>query len=335
MRNINKGWFVLAVVVFVIGLIYGCGQTTSTTSTTTSGGTFFYTNTSNTTPVFKPSTISTQNLQTLSATEWGAGNPLYNVYFSLREFLSPRDEGVVDRSNLYKMLIDVDTVFSGTSLDAVAITEQEITPPFSKLQKITCNKATNEAENKRAIALKDITNEVDAIITWIWADSAAANEYGLASVTFNKNTKDITVDMTYSVDYDLSGTQTDYNLRCNVSGNAENNTFQFKYIIGDAKIVAKGVSKGAGNYMLFKYTGFGASVKYIVVPGDADENFFKSQNTNPTLIYSNPSDLPASVEAYRDWVTSEAFFTSAEVVSDISILNSGNSKQGTIYLNYQ
>jgi hypothetical protein len=69
--------------------------------------------------------------------------------------------------------------------------------------------------------------------------------------------------MTYSVDYDLSDTATYYNTRCYVTGNAGTNTFEFKYIVGNNTIVAKGVSRGAGNYMLFKYAGPATDEKYI------------------------------------------------------------------------
>lgn len=329
---------ILALVIAGFFYVIGCG--TLTGGGDSAGGYFFYTNTSNTTPVFKPSSTSTQalgilNIRATATSEWGAGNALYPVYFSLREFLSARDEGKVDRSNLYKLLIDVDSVFSGITPEAQSITEQEITPPFSNLQKVTCNKAVNDTANKRAIALKDTTAEVAAVISWIWSDSPQKNEYGIASLIYDKATEEITVDMSYSVDYDVSNPETEYNLRCNVTGNALQDAFQFKYIIGDTiKIVAKGISRGAGNYMLFKYTGFGSAVKYIVVPGDADEDFFKAQNTNPTLIYDDADNLPSSVEAYKTWVVNTDFLTTAEVVSNINTLNSGTTNEGTIYINY-
>lgn len=325
----------------VLGLVLafissGCGVTNSGGSSVT---TSFYTETSNTTPVFEPASTSTSSVRPsaasfLSTEEWGSGNPLYSVYYSLREFISSRDEGVVDRSNLYKLLIDVDNVFSGLSSSAVTITEQSITPPFDQLQAIVCDKAYNDTSGKRAIAMKETTDEVNAIITWIWSDTATKEEYGIATITYNKVNGNITVDMTYSVDYDLSDTATDYNTRCYVTGNAGTNTFEFKYIVGQNTIVAKGVSKGEGNYMLFKYAGPSVDERYIVVEGTADESFFSAQNSSPTQIYTSADDLPATVAAYKDWVVSTEAFTADDMVTDISTLNVGNDHEGTIYINH-
>ncbi|MDI6807816.1 MAG: hypothetical protein QME66_02390 [Candidatus Eisenbacteria bacterium] len=339
MNNTGRMRLVCRVLVlFVVGILIGCGKEKVSAPESSLGTYLFYTNASSTTPVFKPApsaatTIQSHNVRAAATPEWGSGNPLYHVYYSLREFLSSRDEGKVDRANLYKLLIDVDQVYTGTAKDVQSIAEQEITPPFGKLQKMLCNKAVNDTANKCAIALKETSDGVNAILGWIWSDQPLKNEYGVASMSYGTASKDLTVDMTYSVDYDTGTPQTEYNLRCNVAGNAERNEFQFKYIIGDAKIVAKGVSRGEGNYMLFKYSGFGNPVKYIVVPGDADENFFIGQNGNPTYIFDDPNSLPASVAAYKDWVVNENFFTAADMVTDVTTLNSGNARQGTIYIN--
>jgi len=329
-----KNRILLSLLVFGLAAVFisnGCGVVNSGSSPVT---TTFYTNTANTTPVFKPSSASASSVRpSVSVKEWGSG-PLYSVYYSLREFLSSRDEGKVDRSNLYKLLIDVDSVFSGLSSSAVPITEQEITPPFDKLEKVICDKAYNDTSGKKAIAMKETTDEVNAIITWIWSDAANKEEYGIATIKYDKNTNDITVDMTYSVDYDISTSATDYNLRCYVKGNAATNAFEFKYIVGNNTIVAKGVSKGAGNYMLFKYAGSGTDNKYIVVEGTADESFFIAQNSTPTEIFTSEAELPATVSAYKDWVVSTKAFSESDMVTDISVLNTGNGKQGTIYINH-
>ncbi|MFA5104508.1 MAG: hypothetical protein WC527_04965 [Candidatus Margulisiibacteriota bacterium] len=328
---------VCALGIAMVFISNGCGVTNSGGSSVT---TTFYTETSNTTPVFQPSSASTSSIRpsavtSLSTEEWGSGNPLYCVYYSLREFISSRDEGVVDRSNLYKLLIDVDSVFSGLSSTASSITSQEVTPPFDKLQKIVCDKAYNDTGGKRSIAMKETASEVNAIITWIWSDVSNKEEYGIATINYNKDTSDITVDMTFSVDYDVSGsTACDYNLRCYVTGNSAANSFQFKYIVGNNTVVAKGISKGAGNYMLFKYEGPGVDQRYIVVEGTADESFFIAQNSTPTAIFTNEAELPATVSAYKDWVVSTEAFSASDMVTDISVLNTGNAKQGTIYINH-
>ena len=308
---------------------------TTTTSTTTTTSALFYSNTANTTPVFEVAGAQGASLRAQVAS-WESGSSLYSVYYTLREFVASRDEGVVDRSNLYKLLVDVDTVYSGLSYTLESITEQSITPPFGQLSSVTCDQAFNDTAGKQAGARKDTTEEVDAIITWIWTEEAQPlkAEYGIATLAYDKLTNDITVEMTYSVDYDTSDTTTDYNLRCFVEGNTNDNSFQFKYIIGTTAIVAKGVSQGTGNYMLFKYAGSGEATNYIVVPSDAGESYFSDQNDNPTNIYSSAESLPASVEVYKTWVVNTDFFTTSDLVLDISALNNGNDKAGTIYLDY-
>ena len=164
-------------------------------------------------------------------------------------------------------------------------------------------------------------------------DDEVFNIRGNGDIYMNELTEDITVEMTFSVDYNIATTETDYNLRCLVSGNPSDHAFQFKYIIGTQKIVAKGVSAGAGNYMLFKYSS-GEATNYVVVPADSDESYFVTQNSSASAIYTNADDLPATVADYKDWVVAEAFFTSSNLVTDTSTLNNGNAKAGTIYLNY-
>jgi hypothetical protein len=310
----------------------GCGLLNSGSS---SSANTFYTNAANTTPVFKPSSASGAGVNTASSS-WESGNPLYSVYYSLREFISSRDEGHVDRSNIYKLLIDVDSVFSGLSGSAGSITAQSVTPPFAGLPAVTCNQAYNDTSGRKAIAMTETTVETSAIISWIWG-SGGQEEYGIAALVFNKSTHDITIDMTYSVDYNLSDTATDYNMRCHVTGNPNTNTFQYKYLIGDRAIVAQGVSQGAGNYMLFKYKGDDNAVKYIVASAEAGESYFKAENTTPANIYGTTevNNLPASVATYQNWVVSTNFFSSSDLVTNLNQLNIGNSKAGTIYINYQ
>lgn len=325
----------IGLAVSMAAIVVSCGQTSSGGGGSTIS---LYTSMTSTTPVIKPISTSSSGLSRIAATDgtsWESGNPLYSVYFTVREFLHSRDEGIVDRSNLYKLLYDVDTVLSGLTGTAVAIATQEVTPPFASLEAVNCNKAYNDTTGQRAIAITETSAETNAIISWIWTTGASQKEYGIAKVLLNKTTYDITVDMVFSVDYNLSDTATDYNLRCQVTGNTSTHTFQYKYLIGNNAIVAKGISKGAGNYMLFKYKGLSNVVNYVVASAEASEAYFKAENTTPTNITTEANDLPASVSAYKTWVVATDFFTTAEALTNLNQLNVGNPKAGTIYINYQ
>lgn len=334
MKKMNWRLLLIGLLVLVaLGVFIGCGQLTGGSS----GASYFNPLVEASAPVFKPSTASAQAAQVFdihaqATSDWGSGNPLYAVYFSLREYINSRDNGIVDRSNIYKLLTDTDAVFSAASPDAVAITEQLITPPFTVMSAVTCDKAHNDTTNKQGIALKETSSTVNGIMTWIWSDSPTKNEYGV--VNASRDATSVWVDMSYSVSYDLSTTETTYNLRGKVSGNPSSHEFEYRYIIGGYKIVGKGVSRGAGNNMLIKYAGPGSVTKYIVVPGTADEDWFEAQNTTPTAIYTDTSSLPATVADYTTWVVDTAFLTSADLLTDSNNLNSGNSRQGTIYIYY-
>lgn len=323
-------------------ILFACTSMTTNNNSPQSHAAVFFNSAESTTPVFKPTTAESSSITPITAKtppqNWGSGLPIYSVYYSLREFIHDRDEGHVDRSNLYKLIYDVDTVYSGTSELASTLNEQTVVPPFNALPSVVCNRGINNTDGNNAIVLKETTETIDAIITWIWSDQPNKNEYGIAAIHFDKITNNITIDMTYCVDYDTSTPTTDYNMRCHVNGNASANAFEYQYILSYMNntydvIVAKGISRGAGNYMLFKYRDNGTT-KYLVAPGDADETYFSNEYSSPTHTYTDPNELPASVADYKDWVVQTGFFESTDLVTDTRHFNSGNSKQGTIFLNF-
>lgn len=326
------------------GLLFGCATNPDGERAFSS---LFSAKTSSAAPVFKPALPapaakrqSTGLAQAISP-DWKSDNPLYVAFFTLREFIQSRDEGKIDRTNLYKMLADVDNIYSSSAPAALPIPTQAIASPFPGLQPVQCNKAANIDSGKQAVALMETEEKINAMISWIWTDGPDHIEYGIATLAFDKVTQAISVDMVFSVDYNPATPTTDFNLRCMVNGNTNTNAFEFKYIIGDYKVVAKGVSRGEGKFMLFKYSGPGqaadpgGSVKYLVVPGTADEGYFMEQNTTPTAIFTDSADIPESVAEYKSWVVGADFLTSSDLMTDISQLNAGTPKTGTIYFDYQ
>src|SRR3990167_1222539 len=129
-NNMKRKLISLVMIIIVCGLMLsGCSVVSGTGSSTSS--TILTTNTSKTIPVFKPASSASSSGVT-TKTAWESGNILYTVYYTLREYLASRDNGVVDMSNLYKLLTDVDQVLTGlTSSTMESFTEKTITPPFS------------------------------------------------------------------------------------------------------------------------------------------------------------------------------------------------------------
>ncbi len=318
---------------FSLSLLFfvSCGITNQGSN---SNSHLFFTEAQKTVPVFKPSSLTTTVQKKIKDLDWSSGTPLYAVYYSLREYITVRDEGTVDRSNIYKLLYDVDTIYSSMIDSGVTVPVQVIVPPFEELPTITADKVFNDLVNNKAIALKKSTDLINSIISWIFTESAYPNkqEYGIATLTYNTDSS-IVVDMVYSVDYDIYTPISEYNLRCHLEGNPATHAFQFKYIINDNKLIAKGISRGSGNYMLIKYLD-GSTIKYIVVPAEVNEDFFLEQLTSPTAIYTNPDDLPALVADYKNWVVNEDFFENSDLLLTTEDLNKGNLKQGTIFINF-
>jgi hypothetical protein len=340
----NMKNYIRATAALLLGLLIGAGCGRGSSNSGSSDKTFFYKYTKQVTPAFAPSPEVgfLDNLFISNAyayIDWGSGNPVYNIFYALREFKPSTDEGVIDRACMQKMLYDVDTLYNGTrGMAALLPAPIAITPPYNFGNERTYDKYAKDEAGERSIALNETATTVQAMVTWIWREeeNPLKAEYGVFEATFNKTTQDITVDFVFSVDYDTSDTATDYNMRTWLTGNALTHAFEYKCIIGGdsdtdpfTTIVAKGISQGAGNKSLFKFDNLDNSVRYLVVDAGDGEDQLKNANT-----YTNPDDLPDSVSDYKAFVTGTALFGFSDLLSDSNDLNSGNDNIGTVYIYY-
>jgi len=326
----------------VITTIGGCGQAQQPQPSI--GPAIFYSNAKNTAPEFKPSGATGSSIKALTAWE---GTTLHAVFYTLREFLPERDEGIVDRSNMYKLLYDVDALLNQVKGMAVTLEAAKvITPPFDFGNNKIYGKAANDESAERGVALNETDTTIEAIVTWIWRDTSNPKhiETGVFEASLNKNTYDLAIDFVFSVDYDKDDPTTDYNLRVNLTGNATTHAFAFNYVSGGSseanrlvQMVGKGISKGAGNHFLFKVRNNQdsqfSSPRYIVLSAEATEDTLKNINV-ATDTYTNPDDLPTSVSEYINYVKTTDFFPFTALLTNRNDLNKGNPKEGTIYLNY-
>ncbi len=322
----TKKLLVLITLAF-ISAVCSCG---GSDSAVTPASIDLYSNMKATTPVFAVSSASASFQNEGSALEacrsrsliWGSGNPLYSVFYSLRSFTYPDDEGKVDRSNIYKLIFDSQTILNTVLSSATAITPQEISSPFPGIDTsgIKFDHAIiSESEDVSGAYLTD-GNVIRAIVSWKWTEESYPDkdEIGVARIDYNRTSGDISIDMVFSVDYAISDDARDYNMRCRVSGNMTDHTFKFKYRIGTQDIIAQGVSSGEGEYMLFRYSS--SSDTYIVVPAGSGEDYFKNSPTT----YTSTSSLPAEVSEYVTWVSSEAAFTDSDMFTKLSSLTGGS-----------
>ena len=321
--------------------VIGCGTTTSTSSTTPIE---FYATATDTTPVFDPASTGSASIMST----WESGNAIYSVFYAMQEYVDSRDNGVIDRANIYRLLYDVDTLFNGLKDSAVALPAAKvITPPFNFGNGRTYESAYNNTSNNSSIALTETSAEARAIIGWVWTDSTPKKaESGVLEATYDKVTEDITVDFIFSVDYNTDDTITDYNNRTWLSGNASTHTFQFKQTIGGSdevtssltQIIGQGISQGAGNYFLFKVKANDDSnfstPKYLVVSAEATESTLMAIDPT-TEAYTDTASLPATVDEYVTYVSTAEFFAYSDLLTDTLELNSGSvTHEGTIYLDY-
>ncbi|MBU0672078.1 MAG: hypothetical protein KJ732_03510 [Candidatus Margulisbacteria bacterium] len=338
-KTLGVLWIAFFGLVFLALLVKGCGQSTNTGSGSVSSTIAFYTEASNTTPVFIPSARVT------AASTWESGNTMYGVFYALREYLHPQDEGVIDRANLYRLLYDVETLLNAMSSEVVALaTPEVIVPPFNFGNNATYETAVNDATNERAAAVITSGTTTRGIVTWIWRDTADPNhnEYGVLEASMNNATKDLSVDFIFCVDYNASDTLCDYNNRTKISGNSGTHAFEFVQTIAGAtavnsQLVGKGVSQGAGENFLLKIMnsnndGF-SSARYLVVSAEATETTLMNFDVSSEA-FTDPASLSASVASYKDYVVNTPFFAFSDILSNTAALNAGNPQAGTIYLNY-
>ncbi|HQG31129.1 MAG TPA: hypothetical protein PLA83_04310 [Deltaproteobacteria bacterium] len=357
---------IVAIILSMLMLsLVACGSSdddpvSTTTTTTFDSEDLFYATMRETTPVYDPISaegeqeglfgLLPEGLIEGESPAWGNEVLLYKVYFTLRDFRSPRDEGVVDRSNLYKLLYDAESVFTdGYEFAEALATPRTIASPFAGIDTSATvfTHAVNSIEESEddegaddeaagdettSLAYKVTGDVIEVLVSWKWSEEALPNkaERGIAYYVYDKTTQDITIDMVYSVDYDISSPESTYNLRCKASGNIADHSFNFNYIINDTKIIAKGVSQGDGNYVIFKYT-TGLETKYLKVPVGEGEQFFKD-------VFEGIEPVPDEIDdpnGYLEWIDAQTFMDEDDLLTSTEQLNVGvEGIAGTINLDF-
>lgn len=185
--------------------------------------TAFYTPATSTTPVIR-SAASAMLVKSVGVTKvttaWSSGNPVYEIFNAFREYQFPRDEGVIDVSNVYKLLFEAGNNYT-SALTEVELLPSPVTiaPPFD-----FGNTPKTYTDASETDALTSDEGTVDAILTWIWNESPKMS-YGVLEGGFNEDTGDLTLDMAYLVDYEGPS---DYCLRAFISGNDTTHEFTLK-----------------------------------------------------------------------------------------------------------
>jgi len=183
-----------------------------------SSKTAFYSPATNTTPVIQASTAETS--LSFVTTSWDSGNPVYEIFNAFQEYTYPDDEGVIDVSNIYKLLFEAGNTYNNAVDDVTALTAATaIASPFD-----FGNDTVSYTHASDSYALAKDGDTVSALLTWIW-DESPKMSYGVIEGTFNETTGDLSLDMVYLVDYEGDS---DYCLRMQISGNESTHQFTVK-----------------------------------------------------------------------------------------------------------
>jgi hypothetical protein len=341
--------------ILCVSLMLSCGRDSSSDGVTfndnsnLNSGDLFYATMQDATPVYEPIEVEEEALRLagfvvpvqplIQTEEWSSAELLYSVYFTLRDFQSPRDEGIVDRSNFYKLLFDAETVLSYAYSYAEALpASQTIAAPFAGIDTSATvfTNAANVEDDSQSIAYSNTDETLEALVTWKWLEDANPNkaERGIAYYVYNRVTNDISIDMVFSVDYDISSPETEYNLRCKATGNSADHSFQFNYLINSTRIIAKGVSQGQDNYVIFKYS-TGGDTYYLRVPAGEGEAYFQDICENhPEEVLTDP-DMLQDDQNYLAWIEGEPFMDEDDLLTSTEQLNIGvEGRAGTINLDF-
>lgn len=342
---------ILSILIAAI-FIGGCGGISSTTSSSDGsssdgsssgdsssfdlpdGEKAFYNAVMDITPVIE-TTSSTSAVRAVT-TSWDSGNPAYEIFNAFQEYVFPRDEGVIDTSNVYKLLFEAGNSYdravdSAVELPALTV----IVSPFDFED--VAGSYTHASSN---YALLKDGDTVHALLTWIW-DEDPKFSYGVFKGDFNTATGDIELDMAYLVDYppdgDPDGGDSNYCLRTYISGNEDTHSFTLRaskvgtqdgyYAIS---MVGTGISRSDNpdNYFLLKIidndnlSGYPEG-RYYKFSAGADETAFKAHPINGYAVgeFNDPDGYTAILDSMTffsldgsDHATSVSDFLNSDLV---------------------
>lgn len=276
-----------------------------------------------------------------STYDWASGNVTYELYTILRDYEYPRDEGVIDMQNIFKVIHEVDSIYGQAVMDCTTIPEQIIEAPFDLGSSFSYNCAGHDTSNEpsygRSFAIREDGDDKYALLAYKWApDPSDQTSLGVMQGKLNEVTGDLILNMAHLVDYGLR--TDDFSIRNYIEGNTDTNTFRLQLIkksIGDGtslyywiSVVGAGISEGEGNYFLFKVrSGYGdtpqVTDKYYCFPASAGES------TLQALTNAGSDTVDENCSAYQDDVDAMTFLTTSDAPT-----TAGSFTNSSIYLSF-
>lgn len=305
-------------------------------------GRFFFEAAKNTLPVIKSSAVKNINSKSASAEDpWGIDNPLFLIYSMLREFSPENDDGSVGIDNIYRILYMAGTFFDDVMKRGDIIPEQHITAPFSLgYNDARYNVAINNMDYNTGSAVRLDGNTNHALHCHLREDaggSMQASERGILQGYYNKATHDLKLDLLTFLDSDLK----DIGFRIRIEGNDSTHYFTIKYVKyatneSYAYGVGHGVSKGAGNYFLFR---FSAGIEDNLTINNAYYCIEATDSVDDLKVMNmaGVSEIIPECLAYKSIVDNLVPLTRADLPSSTADFNKGGTgiaSEGSMFLKF-
>lgn len=297
---------------FAVGLA-GCGGNDPSTPSGNNGSNRLFTAVKEAAPTFQPAAAVLAKLVPLDGERARLSindQAMMVAYQLLRDYTYPDDEGVVDMSNIYKVLWKAgqhleEAPSMCTPIGPVA--DNAISPyAFNDFLGQTYNCGGTRAEEGgygSSVAYRQYGDNRQMLLSYKWAPDAAEQiTIGVIQVLHNGTDGNVNIRFAQAVRYPpgsyMGGIEGNgFAIRAQINGNSATHTFDLKMAVGGTSLVGKGVSRGAGNHFLFR-----CGDAYYCIPAEA---------TEADLAAITPTDLanvPAEGAAYKDDVSAAVPF---------------------------
>ena len=248
----------------------------------------------------------------------GSGNRVYELFYKLRMYNDEIDGGIIDSSNFYKLMFEVDNAIGAALREGKEIDKRVIQEPFEFGNDFEYDHAanisetTNKGDQERGLAYRMDGDIIHFLISWKY-DETGQVTLGQMQGSYDPVLGDLGFEMIYMVEYTERNEK--YMVRSKITGNELDHTFDMTMATASddtmgfhgMTLVGSGISEGESAFFLIKLNdgtdltmdpldeGVENVEKYFVFPGNATETTLKEMNNEGTA----EADLPDTVTAYK------------------------------------
>jgi len=192
---------------------------------------------------------------------WWSGNLGGLIFQTLRDYQYPRDEGQVDATNIYKVLLEAGNAFESGFGELGAIAEKPVASPFD-FGPFSISDTYDKAKNgvgggPTFMAARQAGNDKHLLVA-----SSMGGASSIMQGVYRGDTKDLELNSMMVLRYTAGSMAGDiYGIRSYIKGNETTHTFTFRFLQFSYNhamemhyyysVIGTGVSQGAGGHFLF------------------------------------------------------------------------------------